>query len=111
MRLLLLKTSFLVSVHLFFCYGIICEAWGVFLMDDVYFMREALTEAEAAFDCGEIPVGAVVVRGGEIIGRGRNRRAAASSPFSHAEIEAMTSAAKVLDSWRFKKRIKKWKIT
>ena len=73
----------------------------MFFVDDVYFMREALAEAEAAFDCGEIPVGAVVVRGGEIIGRGRNRRAAASSPFSHAEIEAMTSAAKVLDSWRF----------
>ena len=101
MRLLLLKTSFLVSFHLFFCYGIIREAWGVFLMDDVYFMREALTEAEAAFECGEIPVGAVVVRGGEIIGRGHNRRSAASSPFSHAEIEAMASAAEVLDSWRF----------
>ena len=50
---------------------------------------------------GEIPVGAVVVRGGEIIGRGRNARAARSSPLAHAEIEAMRDAAKNINSWRF----------
>ena len=70
-------------------------------MDETFFMREALAEARAAMRGGEIPVGAVVVRGGEIIGRGRNARAARSSPLAHAEIEAMRDAAKNINSWRF----------
>ena len=51
-------------------------------MDETFFMREALAEARAAMRGGEIPVGAVVVRGEEIIGRGRNARAARSSPLA-----------------------------
>lgn len=70
-------------------------------MDETFFMREALAEARAAMRGGEIPVGAVVVRGDEIIGRGRNARAARSSPLAHAEIEAMRDAAKNINSWRF----------
>ncbi|MEG1799104.1 MAG: tRNA adenosine(34) deaminase TadA [Synergistaceae bacterium] len=70
-------------------------------MDDVYFMSEALKEAEKAAECGDVPVGAVVVRGEEIIGRGYNRRSAEGSPFSHAEMVAMESAAKSIGSWRF----------
>ena len=64
-------------------------------MDETFFMREALAEARAAMRGGEIPVGAVVVRDEEIIGRGRNARAARSSPLAHAEIEAMRDAAKI----------------
>lgn len=70
-------------------------------MDETFFMREALAEARAAMSEGEIPVGAVVVRGEEIIGRGRNARAARSSPLAHAEIEAVRDAAKNINSWRF----------
>ena len=70
-------------------------------MDETFFMREALAEAHAAMREGEIPVGAVVVRDEEIIGRGRNARAARSSPLAHAEIEAMRDAAKNINSWRF----------
>ena len=55
-------------------------------MDDIIYMKEALKEARRALECGEIPVGAVVVRGGEIIGRGHNVRSRDNSPFGHAEI-------------------------
>lgn len=70
-------------------------------MDDKSFMLEALSEARAALDAGEIPVGAVVVKENKIIGRGRNRRAEASSPLAHAEMEAIRDAAQTLGSWRF----------
>ena len=64
------------------------------------FMREALSLAEEAFSAGEVPVGAVVVKDGEVIGRGRNRREEHQSVLGHAELEAMEQAAKVLGSWR-----------
>ena len=64
------------------------------------FMREALSLAEEAFSAGEVPVGAVVVKDGKVIGRGRNRREEHQSVFGHAELEAMEQAAKVLGSWR-----------
>lgn len=70
-------------------------------MDDIIYMKEAIKEARRALECGEIPVGAVVVRGGEIIGRGHNVRSRDNSPFGHAEIAAMTEAAKRINSWRF----------
>ena len=63
-------------------------------------MREALSLAEEAFSAGEVPVGAVVVKGGKVIGRGRNRREEHQSVLGHAELEAMEQAAKVLGSWR-----------
>lgn len=56
------------------------------------YMREALREAEAAFLAGEVPVGAVVVREGEIIGRGHNRVERENSILSHAEILAIRDA-------------------
>lgn len=71
------------------------------MTDDNYFMREAITEAKKALDAGEIPVGAVVVQRGEIIGRGRNGRANGNAPLAHAEIAALTDAAKTLGNWRF----------
>ena len=64
------------------------------------FMREALSLAEEAFSAGEVPVGAVVVKDGKVIGRGRNRREEHQSVLGHAELEAMEQAAKVLGSWR-----------
>jgi tRNA(adenine34) deaminase len=62
-------------------------------MDDESFMREALQLARRAWDAGEVPVGAVVVRDGEIIGRGFNRPISSSDPTAHAEIIAMRDAA------------------
>ena len=56
-------------------------------------MREALTEAKVAATVNEVPVGAVVVKGGEIIGRGLNRPVQDSDPTAHAEIVALRAAA------------------
>ena len=70
-----------------------------FLPDD-RFMEEALRLAEEAFSAGEVPVGAVVVKDGTVIGRGRNRREEDKSVLGHAEIEAMNAAARALGSWR-----------
>ena len=68
---------------------------------DYRFMREAMFEAERAYEEGEIPVGAIVTRGGEILGRGRNGRKSDNMPFAHAEICALSEAGKNLNSWRF----------
>jgi tRNA(adenine34) deaminase len=69
-------------------------------IDDERFMREALREAERAAALGEVPVGCVLVRQGEIIARGRNLREAALDPTAHAELVALRSAAARLRSWR-----------
>lgn len=69
-------------------------------MDDVYFMDEALALAREAAADGEVPVGCVVVRGGEIVGRGRNRRETAKTALGHAEIEAIADACRTLGGWR-----------
>ncbi|HTU62824.1 MAG TPA: tRNA adenosine(34) deaminase TadA [Polyangiales bacterium] len=66
----------------------------------VAFMREALREADKARARGEVPVGAVAVRDGEIIGRGHNLRETARDPSAHAELNAMRAAAAYLGSWR-----------
>ena len=63
-------------------------------------MRIALEEARAALETGDIPVGAVVVRGGEVIGRGRNRREADADPTAHAEVVALRDAAARVGEWR-----------
>jgi len=64
------------------------------------FMREALAEAAAAAREGEVPVGAVVVVDGEIVGRGRNQPIGSHDPTAHAEIVAMRDAAKQLGNYR-----------
>ena len=64
------------------------------------FMREALGLAKQAAQNDEVPVGAVVVKDGKIIGRGKNKREDQQSAISHAEIEAITEANKTLGSWR-----------
>ena len=63
-------------------------------------MREALEEARAAAAAGEIPVGAVVVWQGRIIGRGRNRREELKDPTAHAELLALREAAAARGGWR-----------
>lgn len=64
------------------------------------FMLEAISEALKAKDKGEIPVGAVIVRRGAVIGRGHNLRESENSIFSHAEINALKQASETLKDWR-----------
>ena len=69
-------------------------------MDDLKFMDEALAQARESAAEGEVPVGCVIVRGGEIVGRGRNRRERVRNALSHAEIEAINDACRNLGGWR-----------
>lgn len=64
------------------------------------YMREALLEAQLAYEEGEIPVGAVVVQDGNIIARAHNTREQFHDPLGHAELSALSMAAEVLGSWR-----------
>ena len=70
------------------------------LTEQEIFMEEALRLARQAADAGEVPVGCVIVRDGEIIGRGRNRREEKQATSSHAEMEAIAEANARLGSWR-----------
>lgn len=63
------------------------------------YMRDALALARAAQETGDVPVGCVIVRGEEIIGRGQNRREAASDATAHAELEAIRMASQALGRW------------
>lgn len=67
---------------------------------DIAFMRRALELAQRAEDEGEVPVGAVVVKDGEIIGEGWNRPIGAHDPTAHAEIQALRAAADHLQNYR-----------
>jgi tRNA(adenine34) deaminase len=69
-------------------------------MMDERFMSLALALAQEAADDGEVPVGAVVVKDGEVIGRGRNRREVGKNALAHAEIEAIDDACRTLGGWR-----------
>lgn len=69
-------------------------------MTDIDFMRQALAEAEKAAEAGEVPIGAVVVKDGVIIARGRNRVEEKHSVSAHAEFEAVHEAETVLNDWR-----------
>ena len=69
-------------------------------MNDMDFMRAAMEQAELAAAMGEMPVGCVIVKDGEIIGRGHNERETGGDPTAHAEIVAMRRAAKQTGSWR-----------
>lgn len=67
---------------------------------DAFFMRQALAEARLAADEGEVPVGAVVVHAGRVIGRGRNACERLQDATAHAEMVAITAASSALGSWR-----------
>ena len=69
-------------------------------MNDLHFMDEALRLAREAAAEGEVPVGCVITRGDEIVGRGRNRRETGKTALAHAEIEAIAEACKNLGGWR-----------
>lgn len=64
------------------------------------FMKEAILEAQKAHAEGEVPVGAVIVKDGKIIARGRNKREQKQNALSHAEIEVINQACEKLGSWR-----------
>lgn len=70
------------------------------MTDDELYMREALLLAQEAADEGEVPIGCVIVNGGTIVGRGRNRRELGKNALAHAEIEAIADACKTLGGWR-----------
>jgi len=70
------------------------------VVDDAYWMGLALAEADSAAGIGEVPVGAVVVRSGEVIGRGHNRREIDQDPFAHAELLALREAVARIGGWR-----------
>ena len=72
------------------------------MTSDEKMMREALAEAHLALAEGEMPVGAVIARSGEIIARGHNLREATKDPTDHAEIVAIRKAAEVVGDWRLK---------
>jgi tRNA(adenine34) deaminase len=71
-----------------------------FFPRDEYFMRLALREAALALEHDDVPVGALVVREGEVIGAGHNERELRSDPTAHAEMIALREAARSLGSWR-----------
>jgi tRNA(adenine34) deaminase len=71
-----------------------------FFPRDEYFMRLAIREALRALEHDDIPVGAVVVRDGEVIGSGHNEREVRGDPTAHAEMIALREAARSLGSWR-----------
>ena len=70
------------------------------IRDDHYWMGIALREARKAEDRSEVPIGAVVVRDGVVIGRGYNLRESSNDPAAHAELIAIRKAAKRIGNWR-----------
>jgi len=71
-----------------------------FFPRDELFMRLAIREAERALQHDDVPVGAVIVAGGEVIGAGHNERELRQDPTAHAELLALREAARHLGSWR-----------
>lgn len=66
----------------------------------LFFMKQAMREAEQAFEEGEVPVGAVVVKEGFVVGRGHNQTVRLNDPTAHAEILALGAASSHFESWR-----------
>ena len=83
-----------------------CRDWQLervtdrFFPRDEYFMRLALREAERAIEHDDVPVGAVIVHEGEVVGTGHNERELRQDPSAHAEMIALREAARALGSWR-----------
>jgi tRNA(adenine34) deaminase len=71
-----------------------------FFPRDEYFMRLALREAARALEHDDVPIGAIVVKEGELIGSGHNEREIRADPTAHAEVIALREAARTLGSWR-----------
>jgi tRNA(adenine34) deaminase len=73
---------------------------GRFFPREEWFMRLAIREAERALEHDDVPIGAVVVHEGEVVGAGHNERELRQDPTAHAEIIALREAARTLGSWR-----------
>ena len=69
-------------------------------MEDSVYMRQALELAKEAAAEGEVPVGCVIVRADQVVGRGRNRREKDKTALAHAELEAISDACRTLGGWR-----------
>ncbi|MCC6574724.1 MAG: tRNA adenosine(34) deaminase TadA [Planctomycetes bacterium] len=69
-------------------------------LTDADFMRLALNEAMKAFELEEVPIGAVIVRDGRVVGRGYNLREKLKDPTAHAEMIAITAASEAVGDWR-----------
>ena len=70
------------------------------MKEKIFFMKQALKEAEKAYRKGEVPIGAVIVKDGKIISRGYNLKETKKNTLKHAEIIAIEKASKKLDAWR-----------
>lgn len=70
------------------------------MMNDEFFMKEALKEAKKAYELNEVPIGAVMVRNNEIIARGFNKRNFKKNPLYHAEIEVINKSSEIVGDWR-----------
>lgn len=70
------------------------------MKEDEYFMQLAIEEAKKAFALDEVPVGALIVKDGEIISRGYNQRETLKDPTAHAELIAIREASRRLENWR-----------
>ncbi len=77
----------------------IVKTMQVVIMDEI-FMKEALKEARKAYEINEVPIGAVIVRNGEIVGRGFNQKETLKDATLHAEISAIKDACRNLGGWR-----------
>jgi len=69
-------------------------------MNHEIFMQMAIDEAKKAYKINEVPIGAIVVKHGEVIGRGHNLRESSQNPLMHAEVVAINEASKKIGSWR-----------
>jgi len=72
----------------------------MYIYEDERWMQEAIAEAKKAEKLGEVPIGAVIVKEGIVIGRGHNLRETLHDPTAHAEIIAIKQASEYLDAWR-----------
>ena len=89
------------AIPLSACYnGLDVKQSNLTNMSDEEWMRHAVALAQRAADDGEVPVGAVAVRYGHVIGQGYNRKEAANDPTAHAEIIALKQAAAAIGNWR-----------
>ena len=70
------------------------------MKDDLFYMQQALALGQQAAELGEVPVGAVVVCDGVVVGTGFNRRETAKTALAHAELEAIAAACRALGGWR-----------
>jgi len=68
--------------------------------DNEFWMKQALIQADKAFQLKEVPVGAIIVKDNKVIGRGYNQKERLNDPTAHAEIVAITAAANTLEDWR-----------